>query len=162
MLECMVARLIRCERVAIGVLLLVMSALAFTQVITRYVFFYSLVWLEELTRYCMIMMTFLGASIAVDKEDNIAIDIVPGLMRDRFGISLSPVLNIVILLFSCVCLFYAGVLTDRAVRFAQETPAMRIPMAIVYGAMGLAYACILFHAVCRVILSFRSKHDACK
>src|SRR5690606_41542178 len=56
-------------------LMLVISALVFTQVLTRYVFMYSLPWLEELTRFLMVWMVMLGTAVAVKEKQHIVIDI---------------------------------------------------------------------------------------
>ena len=160
MLEKYVARVMRCELKAIGILLLVMAVLALMQVVTRYVFFYSIVWLEELSRYCMILMTLIGASVAVDKENNIAIDILPSLLRDRLNITIAPALHAVICIFSLDAVYYAVGLTVQTVEYGQKTPAMRIPMGIVYGAMAFSYMLMAFHAFARLVLSMRKQSGA--
>ena len=56
MLEKICSKLEKGEHFIIAVLLLIMTVMAFTQVITRYVFSFTIIWLEEATRYCMIWM----------------------------------------------------------------------------------------------------------
>lgn len=149
-------RLSKCESVFIGVLLLAMSALAFTQVITRYVFFYSIVWLEELTRYLMIWMTFFGAAMAVEKQDHINIDILPGIFK-KHSIDFYPFINLLIFIFSCISVYYAWLLVSNTAAMGQTTDAMRIPMALVYSGMLVSYLLMAFHSGVRILMAVTGK-----
>lgn len=55
------------EYLIIG-LIAAISVLIFTQVVFRYVFNYSLFWSEELGRYTLIWITFIGASIGFKRN----------------------------------------------------------------------------------------------
>ncbi len=52
----------------------IMQACVFIQVFTRYVFNLPLSWPEEVARYSLVWLTFLGASAAVRAHDHIRID----------------------------------------------------------------------------------------
>ena len=54
----------------------VMQACVFLQVFTRYVLNLPLSWPEEVARYSLVWLTFLGASAAVRANDHIRIDVV--------------------------------------------------------------------------------------
>ena len=138
------------EAVAIGSLLIVMSAVAFLQVITRYCFFYSLVWSEELTRYCMIWMTFLGASLAVSKQEHINIDILSDYMKRR-NLDIRVILNAMVLIFLAGCIFYSLNLVISTYENDQMTPAIGFPMFTVYLVVLVALCLAAFHALVRVL-----------
>ena len=53
----------------------IMQACVFLQVFTRYVFNLPLSWPEEVARYALVWLTFLGASAAVRANDHIRIDV---------------------------------------------------------------------------------------
>jgi len=144
--------MIRGESGFIGILLICMSTLAFAQVIFRYVFFFSVVWLEEVTRYMMVWMTFIGAAIAVEKQDNISIDLVPTLLKGKAKIDVYPILNVVIFVFSCLSVYYSSLLVSKTLVVGQQTPAMRIPMALIYSGMLASYVLMAFHSLVRMIL----------
>ena len=159
MLEKISKSLTQFESVSIGVLLLCMSVLAFVQVITRYVFVYSVVWLEELTRYMMIWMTFLGAALAVERQDNINIDILPTLLKNKLNVNLYPVLNIFIFLFSIASIYYSFLLVGKTAAAEQMTPAMRIPMAVIYAGMMFSYILMAFHSIVLIIANSAKKRN---
>jgi len=143
----------------IGVMLMFMSTLAFIQVITRYVFFFSIVWLEEATRYMMVWMTFVGAAVAVEKQDNISIDLIPTLLKGRLKFDFYPILNIAIFIFSCISVYYSSNLVSKTFAVSQQTPAMRIPMAIIYGGMLISYVLMAFHSFVRIIMLAKGKKE---
>ncbi|MFT6642156.1 MAG: C4-dicarboxylate transporter DctQ subunit, partial [Flavobacteriaceae bacterium] len=59
----------------IGGLLASASLILFANVVARYVFNWGVPWAEELVRYEIIWMVFIGGSVAVRKGIHIGIDI---------------------------------------------------------------------------------------
>ena len=57
--------LIVANRWVLIVALAVMATLVFGNVVSRYLFNYSFSWVEELTRYMMIWVCFLGSGLAL-------------------------------------------------------------------------------------------------
>ncbi len=60
----------------VAVLLVVMSVVVFANVILRYFFSMTIGWYEELSRFILIWIVFLGAVIAYFKGDHLSLDIV--------------------------------------------------------------------------------------
>lgn len=144
------ARLAKTEAVLIGIMLLIMSLLAFVQVLTRYVFFYSIVWSEEVTRYLMIWMTFIGAALAVSKQDHINIDIFTSFFKINTGLDFKVVLNVVIFIFSLACSYYGALLILKTYAMGQMTEATRVPMYLIYSVMELSILLMAFHSFVRI------------
>lgn len=55
--------------------LAVMTFLVFFQVVTRYLFSYSMAWVEELARYLMIWMAFIGSAPLFRDDEHIRMDL---------------------------------------------------------------------------------------
>lgn len=149
--------LAKCEGLAIGILLIAMSVIAFIQVITRYCFFYSLIWSEEASRYCMIWMTFIGASWAVAKQEHINIDILSSTLWNRLKFNIRGFINLLIFVFLVCCIFYTYLLVTSTCEAEQMTPAIGFPMFSVYTVVFIALIFAAFHALVRVINCFRNK-----
>lgn len=147
------------EAVTIGVLLLCMSAIAFIQVIARYCFFTSFVWSEEISRYMMIWLTFIGSAYAVSKQDHINIDILSEYFK-KHGFDVRVVLNVLILGFLIVCVFYGIKLVISTYTADQMTPAIGFPMFIVYLIVVISLIVAAFHALVRVIDFFAKKETS--
>lgn len=111
---------------AIGVLMLY-------QVVARYVLHRPLVWSEELVRYAMIWIVFLGGSIALRKGLMISVEIVqflvPPAVRKMMQI-VTVVINIALLVVLAVYGF--GIMENLA---GQRTGAMDFPVAWTYAAI---------------------------
>lgn len=152
-------KLAKFELNVVGILLLIMSVLAFTQVITRYCFFYSIVWGEEVTRYCMIFMTFFGASFAVSSQEHISIDMLSGVLKKYINIKV--ILNLIILIFSLFFIFYSGNLVLKTFHSWQLTPAIRVPMFYVYLIILISLVFMAFHSLIRVV-SIKDKKENAK
>ena len=61
---------------AVCALLAVMVVVVFLQVIFRFIIRSSLPWSEELSRYVMVWIVFLGASIGIKRKSHIGVEVV--------------------------------------------------------------------------------------
>lgn len=62
------------EEILSGTMFIVMTLITFINVISRYFFNVTFAWPEELSRYCFIWMTFLGAALCTKQNRHIIID----------------------------------------------------------------------------------------
>jgi TRAP-type C4-dicarboxylate transport system permease small subunit len=70
-------------RKALIVITGLMTMLVILQVICRYVLKNPLVWTEEVARYLMLWMAFIGASCVIKKWDNIYVDFFINLLKQK-------------------------------------------------------------------------------
>src|SRR3546814_379287 len=80
MLERFDRGLVSINRFAVGSLMLVMTILVFANVVLRYLFNSSLTWVEELTRYMMIWVAYLGAGLALRAGTHVAVEVLQDVM----------------------------------------------------------------------------------
>lgn len=66
------------NQVVVAALLAAMTALVFANVAMRYLLGHSLTWVEELTRYMMIWLAYLGAGLAWRAGAHVAVDLLGG------------------------------------------------------------------------------------
>lgn len=122
----------------ISAALLIMMCVILVQVFTRYVIFYSLPWSEELSRYLFVFIVIIGINIAVTQDKLIKIDAVQNMVksvRGRTGLSLLHVIAGIV-----ACVLIAMYATDLfPVGKVQKSPAMRIPMIIMYSVVFVGY-----------------------
>ena len=102
--------LIRMEKFMAGSSLLLLLLLVFGQVLARNFFDYSIPNADILSRYLVLYVTFFGATLAVDSNKHIRIDVVATCMQPERILKFRPPLY---LLSAVIC----GVLTWGAVRF---------------------------------------------
>jgi TRAP-type C4-dicarboxylate transport system permease small subunit len=140
----------RAERMLVaangGVLIGLMASMALlviANVLARYVFNHSFVWAEELSRYMMIWVGFLGAGLVLRVGAHIAVDVFQDLMPRRAAQAVR-VLVLAVLAVSLVSMLWLGV---QYVRFAwgQETPVLNWNFGLVYLAIPIGAALMLLY-----------------
>jgi TRAP-type C4-dicarboxylate transport system permease small subunit len=111
----------------------VMVVSTLTQVICRYLLDFSLPWVDELARYCLVWMVFIGMVLTLVRGQHVTVD----LMLDRYSIRFRPfALTIIDLSISglFLVLLYGGVLLMQLTA-GQTTSGMGIPKYMVYAAL---------------------------
>lgn len=122
----------------ISAALLVMMCVIFVQVFTRYVIFYSLPWSEELSRYLFVFIVICGINIAVTQDKLIKIDAVQSSIKSIRGRTALSLLHVIVGIVACILI--ATYATDLfPVGKVQKSPAMRIPMIIMYSIVFVGY-----------------------
>lgn len=131
-----------------NLLLIIMTLAVFAQVISRFILEHPLAWSEELSRYVMIWITFLGASLAIEKKAHPMIEIFAGYLPGRA----KQMAQIIAMLFSSVfysmLIYFGGQFAVRS--FGQLTPAMGLPIGYVYLIIPISGVLLLISAVAEI------------
>ena len=120
-----------------------MAVLVFTNVVTRYVFNHSIIWVEELTQYQMIWVAYLSAGLALREGRHVAVDTLQDLLPAALRRHLRTLLALAMALFLVVLI----VLGAQIVAFTwnQETPMLGLPTGLPYLAVPIGAAGMLLH-----------------
>lgn len=124
-------------------LLTAMSVIVFSNVVLRYTTSFSIVWAEEVARYLMIWMTFLGAGLLLRQGGHVAITNLYDVLGARMQIVLRIVVALIMLAFFAVMIRYGYDYMTRMGR--QMTPATRIPFKYIYMAMPIGFGLLIIH-----------------
>jgi TRAP-type C4-dicarboxylate transport system permease small subunit len=108
----------------------VMTAIIIIQVFMRYIFLYSLSWSEEVARYLMIWVSFLGASLALKYGFHIGVEFVISRISEGKRVWINLIAKVGILLF-LIYFTVGGFRLSWAVR-DQDSPALLFSMAYAY------------------------------
>jgi len=123
---------------ALGIILVVMA----TQIVLRYVFNGSLIWSEEISRYLLIALVFMGTATAVREREHIQIDLIDRLISKQALSVLKILVDITLGIYLCVIIYHAQTVV---VMFKnQPSSALQIPMAIPYAAVPLGFGLALW------------------
>lgn len=134
---------IAANRWALILILAAMSIVVFANVVLRYVTNYSIVWAEELARYLMIWMTFLGAGLVLRFGGHVAIDSVHHMLPRRAAQVLRVGLALLMIAFFSTMAWQGYDYMQRA-RF-QTTPALRLSFAHVYAVFPVGFGLLIIH-----------------
>lgn len=144
------------EEILIGGLLASASVILFANVLARYIFNWGVSWAEELVRYEIIWMVFIGGSVAARKGIHIGVDILVTFAPPQIKPYLLFLINAIALTF---CLFLAikgADLVTQTKMFGQVTPALQIPMWVVQLAIPIGGALMAVRFLQRLIATARS------
>ena len=136
-------KLYRFLRILCFLLMLLMVAIIFAQVVARYILSNSLSWSEELGRYLFVWMTFIGSAIAVRNKLHVSLDM--------FVCHLPRALQKFCLLISYVSMIiFTSVVIYGGYKFFikgsnQISAAMQLPMHYVYIVLPVGGGLILFY-----------------
>lgn len=122
-----------------------MACVVALQVFCRYILNSSLFWSEELARYLLVWLTFLGASSAYYRKVHPSIDLLTCRIR---GVS-KKILRITVHLFSLMLfavMIYHGIFFAHFIR-AQITPALGLPKWLIFSIIPLSGLLFLLHCL---------------
>lgn len=130
-----------------------MAFAVFLQFFTRYVLNSSLGWTEEIARYLLIAVTFIGSAMAVRKRSHIAVEFFyrwldpPG--RHRLALAVDA-----------ICLLFFGAATwitaNLALRTRQFMSSVDLPKNLIYWAACLGFVGMTYYAARNLWHRYRS------
>lgn len=132
-----------------GIALALMMSVIMLQTLTRYVIFYSLPWSEELSRYLFVFVIMIGLTLAIKQDMLISIDLIDRILPkkiDKYVDAVRKILALVvsvIIVICCTRLYTIGTI--------QKSPAMGIPMIIMYGTIFISYIFAAITMVFKII-----------
>lgn len=121
-----------------------LALVVFLQFFTRYVLNDSLGWTEEIARYLLIAVTFLGAVTAVRKESHIAVELIFRYLSRRGRYVLQIVSDLGILVF---CLGMAWLATQVARNTYQKMTSIDVPKSVIYWFVAACFLAMSLYAV---------------
>lgn len=121
--------------ITIGLLLLAEVIIIVSQVIFRGILKFPLHWTEELARYIMIWMAFLGAGVVIANGENVIIDIVTMHLRSYWKLGVSLAADLLSMVFVVYILKGSLEIIAQPALDYQLSPAMQLNVRFVYAAM---------------------------
>ncbi|TPJ14377.1 TRAP transporter small permease [Mesorhizobium sp. B2-7-3] len=116
-----------------------MAIIVFLQFFTRYVLNNSLAWTEEIARYLLMIITFVGAAIAMRRGTHISVEVAHMFLP-------APAVRVLNFIIDVLVIGFVGLLCwfSIAITRLMQIQTMTVfpwPMSIVYG--GIAIGCFL-------------------
>jgi len=137
--------LVAFETTAAGGLVITVAVVVLLQVLMRYLFAYPNPWSEEVSRFCFIWMSLLGASLAVEHRAHFGFDQVTGRLDPRTKRAVETFARVVVLGFALLLSGTGIALMDLTA--GERSPALNLPVALVYAAAPVSGALMVIHMV---------------
>lgn len=131
---------------------IVMTALYFIQIVARYVFSTGISWSEEMVRYLMVWLTYIGATILAKDNSHIAMtvleDVFPFMKKGLWLLK-----YIVMIVYCAIVAKFSFAALEMAK--VQTSSAMLIPMNIIYVVIPLSMVLMIIHLGVRTYNLFK-------
>ena len=116
-----------------------LAFIVFLQFFTRYVLNDSLSWTEEIARYGLMWVVFIGGIMVTRRNTHIAVELLSNVMKPGLArAALLALVDFIKLGFLALLAFFSFTITERM--HLQRMTVFDLPMSYVYG--GVAFGCI--------------------
>lgn len=136
------------------VLLVIIAVIVNWGVFCRYVLFAPLPWSEQIPKYAMIWMGFLGASVGISRNRHIGFDILVSRLPSMISKIIIFAGRIIILFFLVMMTIY-GVSFAFAVGFSSKAPMLPIPMFYLFLAVPVGGVFMILQTIIRLVLDVK-------
>jgi TRAP-type C4-dicarboxylate transport system permease small subunit len=139
-----------------------LAFIVFLQFFTRYVLNDSLAWTEEIARYGLMCITFIGGAMVTRRNSHIAVVLLPNLLPAGAGRVLLALVDLITLGFLGLLAYFSVLIVERMQ--VQRMTVIDLSMSYVYGVIAFGCFLMLARQMQRVFRNMRdgwkSAHDA--
>jgi len=125
------------EELFVGYSLLLIAIAATIQVFMRYVLNLSYDWVDEASRYMVVMITFIGAGVCVRYGSHFTMDALIQYSPNRVKHALKIVSNLISSIVMAVVFYFSWIQIEKLYRYEVSTSALEMPMFIPYLPIGI-------------------------
>lgn len=130
------------------VLFWAMGFIVFLQFFTRYILNDSLAWTEEVARYGLMAVTFIGGAMVTRRNSHIAVALLPNFLAPWAARVVLAVVDLVTLTFLALLAYFSVLIVERM--GVQRMTVFDVSMSYVYGAISLGCFLMLARQAQRV------------
>lgn len=149
--------LVMAERILASTALLGTLVFVLLQVFSRYVLSTPLSWTEEVARFTLVWLAFVGAGFVMARRGHITVDLLVDLLP-RAGKRVVNGFAVLVVLIASAVMTWAGY--QLAMMTAGlKSPAAGLPMTALYSAVVVGFLLIFIHGVLNTVFDLRHGGD---
>ncbi len=143
------------EEMLLCCFLVFISCVTLLQIICR-TFAKSLPWPEEFSRYCWVWSVFLSLPYTIKKGNMLRVNVLVDLLPTKLRNVLNIIIHIIITV--CMALFFNStfIVIKNAIKSGRTSPAMMLPMALVYICFILGFGLGTIRGIQQTIFYFKN------
>lgn len=144
--------------VVVVMLMVILVITVFSQIFSRFVLDAPLVWTEELSRYTMIWLTFLGAAYALSIRAHIGMELVVDRLQGVMK-------QLLIVLAAAVSFVFFVLMVTKGFELSmrvmdQPSAVLQIPMGIVYSVIPISGVILMLNLIDTTIKQLKEEASA--
>jgi len=148
---------LKVQRFVMFVTSIAFTSAVFLQVVTRYLFNYSLFGIEEFASFAGVVMYFIGAAYATHERSHISASLVDTIFGEgRITAGVHAVTRLLAAVLTIYILFVMWDLLVFTERMNTRSTELRVPMIFIYGAMFVGLAMTAFYFLLEFYDSLRA------
>jgi TRAP-type C4-dicarboxylate transport system permease small subunit len=132
------------EGILSGFLLVLLTALLFVQIVNRYIFGISFVWIEEIARISFVWLVYFSAASAARGDRHIRIEIADLFLPPAALRAMTHVADILVIGFDLVVAWLGILLVHSTILYGDRSPVTEIPMGVIYAVIPVCFALMAF------------------
>lgn len=140
----------------IGIAMMTVTLLLFVNIILRFFFSAGITWAEELIRYAIIWITFIGSSVCFQRGIHVSIDLLIDFLPEKGKKLLNLIINVLAIIFMVFLIKFGFDLVSFSKGTGQLAPALRIEMFWVYLAIPVGAFLSLIHLIIQLYDNVRN------
>ncbi len=134
-------------RITLAIALVVMVAVTSMEVVRRYIFGLSFVWAEELVKFLLVAITFLGGAAAYRAKGLAYLDLLTNKANDKTK-SILEIINSLIIIIICAYLAVQGFMyTFSPIISKMKSTGLKLNMSIIYITIPIGFVLISIFAL---------------
>lgn len=140
-------------------LLIIMTVVSAVNVVMRYFFTRPIFWSDEVCCYCLALSAFLCLPCSIRYRTAIRVDTLTSILPKQVQKVLSLICNIIMIGFLGFCVKGGIGIAIAAANLSQKSPALRLPVEIMYYATTFCFILAIVRTVQMTILDFMGKQE---
>ena len=126
----------------------------------RYCFKAPIFWSDDVCCFCLALSAFFCLPYSIRWRTAIRVDTFASMLPKAAQRILQVVCDVIMLVFLGICVKGGFDLVGNASKIAQKSPALQIPVHILYAVMTFCFCLAIFRTVQVLVLEFTAKKEA--
>ena len=135
------------ERTLSYVLVILLTVILFTQIINRYIFSTSFVWLEEIARISFVWLIYFCVASAARENSHIRVGLIDMFVPESWVRVLNYMADVLVIGFSLIIVWFGIELMLSTMAYGEKTSVTNIPMAVIYAVIPFCFALMVIRIV---------------
>ena len=147
------------ELICLAILLMIMTVLSFANVVMRYCFKAPIYWSDEVCCFCLALSAFFCLPYSIRWRTAIKVDTLTAALPKIVQKILQVICDLIMLVFLGICVKGGIDLVGNAAKIAQKSPALQIPVNILYSVMTFCFILAIFRTLQVLALEYICKKE---
>lgn len=135
------------ERTFSYVLVILLTVILSTQIINRYIFSTSFVWLEEIARICFVWLIYFCVASAARENSHIRVGLIDLVVPRSWVRVFDYIADALVIGFSLIIVWLGIELMLSTIAYGEKTSVTEIPMAIIYAVIPFCFGLMVIRII---------------